>query len=380
MTDAAHSILPPSGAAAWSKCAAWLTHNAGGITVDTPKSQEGVAAHWLVAEMLAGVIPDPDLVAPNGVPITDDMIAGADLMVDTIRTMAPATQVKAWHIEEHLECRAIHDECFGTPDFWSVNASTKTIDVIDYKFGHGFVDHVGNLQCIAYASGILDKLADATGRGVGQIDREYQVRITIVQPRCYAAGGPVRTWQCIASDLRPEVNKLAMAAEAALRDRSTAIVGPQCDHCAGRHVCQALQIAAYRAAELGYSSAPADLPSVAASTELMLLQQAADRLADRISGLEEQVMQQARRGQVTPWHAIATTQGREQWSVTPDEVVTLGKIFKVELSRPGVLTPNQARKLGIDGTVINGYIKPRTSGFKLIQDTGAQAARIFKKA
>jgi hypothetical protein len=50
----AHSVLPPSGAAAWRRCAQWVQMNQLYPQPDTPESLEGNAAHWVFAEMLAG--------------------------------------------------------------------------------------------------------------------------------------------------------------------------------------------------------------------------------------------------------------------------------------------------------------------------------------
>src|SRR5437868_4163827 len=80
----AHSILPPSGAGTWRHCAMWVAMNQIYPQPDTPESLEGNAAHWVFAEMLACRQVAEGHAAPNGVIVTDEMLEGAELVVDTL--------------------------------------------------------------------------------------------------------------------------------------------------------------------------------------------------------------------------------------------------------------------------------------------------------
>ena len=51
---------------------------------------EGTAAHWVFEQMFAGVIPVVGQSAPNGIIITDEMLDGAEMFVDAVRSMVPA--------------------------------------------------------------------------------------------------------------------------------------------------------------------------------------------------------------------------------------------------------------------------------------------------
>ena len=76
----AHSFLPPSGAAAWSRCAQWPSMNAAYPQDDTPESLEGTAAHWVLANMLDErcSTPKEGELAPNGIMVTGEMLDGAE--------------------------------------------------------------------------------------------------------------------------------------------------------------------------------------------------------------------------------------------------------------------------------------------------------------
>jgi hypothetical protein len=107
----------------------------------TPEAAEGEAAHWVLAEYSAGRFPDVNQIAPNGIPVTEEMIEGAELWCDFVGTPQ--------HVEERLP--ASHDldpDNWGTPDGWSYrpvpvpgsDVVGGVIELADYKFGHRFVD------------------------------------------------------------------------------------------------------------------------------------------------------------------------------------------------------------------------------------------------
>src|SRR5205085_9695018 len=102
------------------------------------------------------------------------------------------------HVEGLIEISILHDLNWGTPDAWVYSPRSLTLDVFDFKFGHGFVSEFENWQLIGYAAGFLESL------GIdGHADQALRVNLHVVQPRAYHRAGPVRTWSVLASDLRP---------------------------------------------------------------------------------------------------------------------------------------------------------------------------------
>lgn len=371
----AHSILPPSGAKAWKVCAAWPTMNALYPKPATPESAEGDAAHWVFAEMLAARAVGVGSMAPNGIYVTDEMMDGAEMLVDFVRDhCADFSQL---HVEESVSIVRINEQCWGTPDVWWFDRSQMQLDVVDYKFGHRFVDEYENDQGISYTTGILERLAEQLGVTIGQLDEAVRVRITIIQPRCYYKGSPVRSWSVNASYLRAHVNHLARAAQLALEANPTATTNSECGDCGGRHACAALQQAAYSDAEFAVQSVPVELSSQAASLELKMLERALERLTSRVEGLRESVTAYARQGHVVPFHRLEQTSGRQQWTVPTEQVVSMGQLLGVDLSKPGAKTPKQAQKLGIDEAVIKEYSVTPLGAVKLVSDNPADARRVF---
>lgn len=369
----AHSILPPSGAAAWKLCGLWVAMNQAYPQPDTPESLEGNAAHWVFAEMLAGRPVSEGMQAPNGVFITDEMIEGAELVVDTVRARIPAGTVL--HVEEPVAIPRIHAQCWGTPDIWAFYGAT--LEVIDYKFGHRFVDEYENDQGVAYTAGILDHLADVLGKGPGLLDQAIKVNFTVVQPRCFYKGAPVRTWSVQASDLRAHINQLANAAGVALAPNPPAVTNSECVDCPGRHACPALQQAAYHDAEFAVRSSPVELPPAAASLELRMMERALERLQARVEGMREAVATYIRQGHSVPFHRAEQGYGRQQWTMPVDQVLAMGQLMGVDLSKPGVKTPKQAIKSGVDEAVIKAYSITPLGSLKLVPDNPADARRVF---
>lgn len=370
----AHSFLPPSGAKAWSVCPMWATMNATFPQDDTPETLEGEAAHWVLSEaLLTGKLMSEGEITPNGTPVTLEMIEGAELAAGFISPLM--LECPTWKIEQSFLIPRIHKDCFGTPDFWSYREGV--LNVVDYKFGHRFVDAFECLQLIAYAAGSIWGLADQLATGVGTLDQHLRVRFTIIQPRCYRQQSPIRTWEVHASDLRPYFNKLQYAAELATSQNPKAVTNPECRDCPGRHACQTLQEAAYSDSEYSSQSTPLELPPAAASLELRMMERALERLQSRVDGLRGQLVLQAKSGASLPHHALQQGYGRTTWTVSDAEVLSLGALYNVDLSKPGLKTPQQAKKLGIDDAVITAYSKTPMGEIKLIPHNSADARRVF---
>ena len=370
-----HSFFPPSGAKAWRKCAMWPSMNQRYPQEDTEASKEGTAAHWVAWGVHAGQDMREGMEAPNGEIVTAEMLDGADMLVDEMRRQFPDGLM---NVEQMLPITTIHADCFGTPDVWGFDAKSRTLKCIDYKFGHRSVDEFENEQGIAYIEGAIQLLAEQLDIGPGDLDQKIMVEFTIVQPRCFYKGKPIRTWRFKGSDIRGIVNDLHRAAESALEPEPLAVTNTECGDCSGRHACSVFQKAIYSDMEMSGRSVPFDLPPAAASLELALLERAAERMKGRITGLQQLVEANAKSGLPTPWHVLEVAYGRAKWTLLDDQIVAIGQMYKKDLSKPGVVTPNQAVKLGVDEAVIKAY-SIVSSGMKLVPFDPKNISRIFKE-
>ena len=83
-------------------------------------------------------------------------------------------------------------------------------------------------------------------------------------------------------------------------------------------------------------------------------------------------------GKSVPGWSIDHTVGREEWSKPASEVFALGQLFGVDLARPAEpITPAQARKAGVDATVISAYAKRKAGTAKLIKVDTTAARKAF---
>lgn len=373
----AHAFLPPSGANIWHACAAapsmWQIYPE---DEESEHSREGVAAHWVFAEIFAGRPVESGAAAINGVAVTDEMVEGANLFVDTVTStrLLPPNLWPDLYIERTISTgERISPDCWGTPDCWGWNVAEKILYLWDYKFGHGYIDVFGNWQLLCYAAAALFAL------GVdGYTEQQVTVKFCIVQPRNYCAEGPVRTWVVNAAELRGLYNTLAAAAERAKAPNPAATVNPNCGHCSARHACATLQRAAWSAADLSTQEQPLNMTPEARALELRMLRRAQATLEARVSGVEEQMTSELKRGRGVAGFLLEQGRGRTQFA--PDKlehVLELGRMFNIELQKSGLVTPNQAVKAGLPAEMLDGLTVTSPGQIKLIEDNGQKARKIF---
>ena len=319
---------------------------------------EGTAAHWVASELLRRndwIIPS---VTDVGTEITDEMIEGAQLYSGFINSrIHPASGV---HIEERMDIHSIHPNCWGTPDCWVLQSPTD-IDIYDYKYGRGFVEVYENWQLIEYAAGILDTL------GInGILDQHMIIRMHVIQPRSFHPEGQIRTWSVRASELRPYFNILQNGEHAATHPSAKTTVSSECNHCAARHACPALQTASMASVDISTSAVPHNLSATELATELRFLEHASDLIMARISGLSAEALALIQRGERLPHYYATRSKGREKWKITTEQVIALGELYGVELSKPKVVTPKQAITEGLCDKQVRKYSETTYGELKLM--------------
>jgi hypothetical protein len=335
---------------------------------DSPESAEGTAAHWAASELLSGRTVDVGLIAENGVMLTEEMIDAAIMYGDEVQSVS----TDDLHIEERVSIGTIHPDCWGTPDCWTFITETRTLYLWDFKYGHRFVDVFENWQMIEYVAGILELL------GInGLTDQYINVQMTIVQPRCYVGGSPIRHWKLKAVDLRGYFNAARMFEAKALDDNALCTVSPECRDCSARHACPAAQRAAYDAMSVATKAIPFDLPPDALGCELNYIENALDMLKARFSGLEQQALALAKRGQMIPFYTAQPSLGRERWIKPEAEVIAMGQLMGVELSTNKLVTPKQAIKAGMNAELVKQFTEVPRGETKLVRDDGTNARKIF---
>lgn len=372
-----HSPIGPSGAARRKQCPRSVTLEAlYPETGDNPDAADGEASHWVLAQLLdhqqRNHAPQPGTVAPNGVVLTHEMVHGAALCADHVK----ATLGWDWHLRAFVErtfpIPSVHPQAFGTPDVqaWLDGGQRPVqLHVWDYKFGFRYVEEHGNPQCVDYVAAALDQAP-----GIGEVD----IHVHIVQPRAFHRGGSIRTWRTTRAEILPLIEESRASAAEALGPDPRARVGEECRDCKARHACPTLQAEGYRAAQYSSGVQPLDLPPAALGLELRTLQQARARLDARIVGLEGQAEGLMRQGQRVPGFILQQGQGRERFKVPPEQVVQVGKLMGKNLAKPlDVVTPRQARDLGMPEALINSISERPPGAFKVEPFDDMAALKIF---
>lgn len=386
-----HSPLAISAAGIWGpggNCTGYVQMAAHFPQEETEESREGTAAHELIEPMIRAAMrantEEPKRedwigrAASNGVIFTDVMWDGARMYADDVIAVMRQEGVfseDAVSIEKRVHNPTIYKFFYGRLDtsLW-VKASGR-LYVWDYKFGHGYVDAYQNAQGIGYA------LCELYERGVdGQADQHIEVVIRIVQPRNYHPDGPIREWRCLASDLRPFRNIFETNAAEAFSDNAECRTGSHCRNCPARIGCPAALQACAQLFEAAAAPVPARLTPEQLGQQLRLAKEAADRLKKLADGYESAVEATIRGGQNVPGWMPRPKFGRETWKVPQADVIAVGDLLGTDLrGEVKAKTPAQARKLGIDETVIKAYAEKPDRGIAIVEDDGQLAKRIFSK-
>jgi len=384
-----HSIIPPSSAYMWGApggCTGWVLMSLQyPETEESDESMEGTAAHEIAVPMIEayqrGVLGMPtrqnlaDTLTTNGVVATDEMYDGAKMYADYLGELMRDTNVYGGEylgVEDRIEAPQIHNQSFGTVDFWLFDVKNGVLYIVDFKFGRRFVAAYENWQLINYVAGVLKRL--------GLDDQVITVCMIIVQPRAYHPSGPVREWRVKASDLRPYFNILANNAERALGDNSELRTGKHCRDCQARHACPAALDAGLGLYESVNKPTPVDLSPLALGVHLAVVRRAREQLEYLETGLEKEVEKKIKGGIPIPLWVLEQTYGRRKWTAPVEEVISMGVLLEKDIQKPiEAITPTQAIALGIDDTVIEEYSTKPRGKMKLAYMDSNHTKRIFEK-
>lgn len=381
MTDY-HAPLAPSSAHRWGPdgCPA-SPHVEARYPEDTEseEAREGTAWHWATFEQILrdNRLPVPGELAPNGYPITVEMLEGAHDLVDDIQgTLAAASPGSVLRIEEYVAAaETIHAQNGGSPDCYLLDRPNRRLHVWDGKWGHRQHDPFRHWQMINYVACIMD----SEGMTFDDI-LTHSYTLTIGQPRAYHPDGPVREWHAPGTEIGPLLLKLRVAAHAAMAPDAQTITGPHCRDCRGAWDCVANQRVGGASIDVALSPQTTGMDAAALGLEARTVFAAFDRLKARKEALEQRIMGLQRGGTAVPWWTAGTTKPRTVWREGAAGVVAMmGDLQGINLRKDDVPidTPAQALKKGIDQSVIDAYAYTPKGAPKLEPCDESNAARIF---
>lgn len=378
--------LPPSDAHIWAPehgCRGSVALQAAHRSPDdSPEAREGSAAHWYISEQLQGRDVQVGALAPNGHPITPEMVdCGQALLTDVWDTLKAASPGCVVRVEEKVSAASVHPANWGRGDVYIMDRPNRSLHIWEYKFGHRFVDAARNWQMLDQAVAILDSEGFSPDVPPDHPQAWFHWRITlnVVQPRNYSSVGPVREWYIsgavLAQDYLP---RLRRSAYEAMQPGAPYTTGDYCRDCSGRRACPALQRAGAIAMDVSLQAQPVALPPHAVGLELRQIDDAVKRLEARKTGLEQQALGLIRGGTLVPFFTTEHGTGREQWTVPADQVFALGENFGLDLRKPPEpITPAQARKAGLDETLSRAFAAAPKGALRLKRVDDDAAALAF---
>lgn len=372
-----HAFLAPSSADIWGApngCPAYPRMAAAyPQEEDTPESREGTAAHDYVANTLLGVIVEVGDLGPAGVPVTAEMVECAEDLLADVATWRPSCGYR-FVVEQRLHMPEIHPTLnWGTCDIGGADFDRKVLYIRDYKYGHRYIDAWENLQLVDYGVGLFRHFAIAEHSW-----HEWTINAGIFQPRCYHPEGPKKLWCPSGTEFQALARSLGLAAQAATQPDAPFNTGQHCRDCSARYDCPALIAAGGASVDLSLRGVPQELTPQRAGLVRKHLAGAIERLTALQSGIDAQIEAYIRKGLHVPGVEMKAGNGREFWTVPTAEVEALGTLFGKTLTKVEPITPAQARKLGVDDSVISAYSDRRRGEIKVTAVEDNRAAKAFK--
>jgi len=350
----AHAFFAPSAAGEWVNCARSLdTPPSGASRDDTDESAEGTLAHATYAALVKG--------QPLPAGATEEMVRYGETLRNHVGDRTPL------HVEERVYAPSIHRDCWGTPDTYHIDHERRHVTLWDYKFGHKFVEPVKNWQLTCYLVAI---------REWHRLTPGYTYEAWIYQPRCYHYPGPAfRKWLPSEGELMALSGVAKIAAHRVRDPNAPATTGDHCRYCKRRTTCEALMQATTRAVDLSRETTNTELTPEQLGAEMALLTDAMERIKARLTGLEALALHRIREGANVPGWSVGFTRPHEKWTASESDILALAELMGLDISVPKVATPAQARKLGLDESVIRLYSERPSGAAKLTRLTEGEITR-----
>lgn len=390
----AHSVIAPSSAGIWGKpngCTGYpLMAQMYPETESGQDAKEGNASHeiaaWLVDRLARGFdgvggslekfIEDHGALSAEGVAFTQEMYDGARMYASACADLMRQTRVlggERMGIEGPIKAPAIHEESWGTCDFWLFDRDSGVLYIYDYKFGRLLVEVFENWQLLNYFEGVATKL-----RAQGEDLSHVRVVFKIFQPRGFHPQGPVREWSVAADYVRAHVNILEHNAHKALGPDAELRTGKHCRYCEANHACPAALEAGVGLYEAVAQPMPQEMNLTQTGFQLQLVQRAMEQLGFLETAYKAQIDGAARRGEPTPGWRLDSKLGREVWNVPAEQVIQTLKLIDIDVAKPlDAITPNQAREKGVSADIVEQFSERKPAGLNLVPDTDNKAKKVF---
>jgi hypothetical protein len=304
------------------------------------EAQEGTAAHDVGARCLNT---GTDAVALQGQTVQGfivdvEMVRAVSLYVGTCREILETGFSTSAGVETRHQASEGPNTLGCAVDFWSFDAVAGVLYVLDFKYGHGWVEAFENWQLLAYAVALMEKAMES-----GYVPKE--VRLGIVQPRANHPDGPVRWWKFNGELLRNYRNNMFQAMRQATIENPPTISGPHCRYCRGLLHCHTMDAALAICMDVAGRSGDSIKDPDAEAWELMLIEKAIKTLGYKKAALETAIFERLKTGGKAQGYETTNTWSALAWDV---DAIAVGRLTGKDLRQEEKpITPTQAIDRGI---------------------------------
>ncbi len=331
------------------------------IESDHTVRNEGDAIHWLAEQILTGKHSISELVdrkAPNGLFITADMLEhSSEYISDMIDKPNLEIEVSGYliypnaTITTRTDCRYIEG---------------NTLYINDFKYGWGIVEPENNWTLIAYAMDYFQHC---------QHDIHHVV-MTIYQPRPHHHKGHVRSWKITAEQLISYASRIF---DTLSNPNDQLNTGEHCRNCPALTHCPAAHKAEMNAVDASEIAFNDNISDKVLSLKLDTIKRAADILKEAEKAYSELALHRLKSGQIIDNYSIDNDLTNEKWKdgISVDVVKAMTGI---DVSKPSMITPNQAIKKGVPETIVKSLCERQSKGVKLIRiSANDKANKLFNQ-
>lgn len=381
----AHASLGASNAYRWMNCPGSVSLTAplpGGAS--SVHAQDGTRAH-AVAEICLRAEQDPQEWLGQRIEggiVTQEMVDAVNLYVDFCRALR--TSRSTYRVEQRFDLSPLHPPVpmFGTADFPLYDPETRTLHVVDFKYGQGVVvEAVDNPQLQYYALGAVVTPPFA-GLPVDTVE------MTIVQPRAPHEDGPVRTWVITAQELHDFGRKLLAAANRTQEPDAPLVAGKQCRWCPAAGICPEQREHALAVAQTEFSLVePVPFtppkPETIPLDEFVAMLSRLHILEDWAVSMRQHAQARLERGEEVPGWKLIEKRAVRKWGDAENARIALtGDGYdEDEVMTKALMSPAQIEKLlgkkHFAEHKVTQYVTKESSGYRLAPDSDPSPAVVL---
>lgn len=330
----------------------------------SPSAAQGTAAHYALERMLGGNVDCETLIgtlAPNQHIIDREMIDNAERVIPEIHSM---TDFLRFERKVTLVSQA-GTRIFGRYDLGGGQRSTRTLRMMDYKYGFGVVEPEKNMQLLGGAMGLLQELPH---------DQFDFIELIVIQPRVSHPRGFVRKWTLSYDEFVRWSQWLLQRADIAIGGSDTFTPGEWCRYCKKQTNCSALRFAGLQVIDQIHGGKLDSVDAASCDYELELVKRHAKILKELERALTKQIAHRLKKGEYLPGLSAEPTFGREVWN-NPEALETYERLYLIDLHKRQPITPKQAIEAGMPEALVNTLSKQPMTGYQIMRKDQIETAK-----